>query len=149
MTQRLNRSRFTGGRRPQNRRRGAVTIIALTALLIVMALVGSMLKSALRSRRQLHTERDRRQTELLLQAGAGRAALRLKSEPDFRGDTWSVSSDAIAGQGAGQVTTEVSQAAESQFWQVHVVAEYPLDRDFPIRRSQTFQLTSTIVSTPE
>ena len=35
-------------------------------LLIVAAIIGSMLQSAIRARRQLHTERDRRQTELLL-----------------------------------------------------------------------------------
>lgn len=127
-------------------RRGMAVIAALTCLLIVTAIIGSMLQSALRARRQLHAERDRRQTELLLQAGADRAAFRLATESTFRGDTWDLPAESIVGRGAGRVTTEVSRSGDDPSWQVHIIAEYPLGRDFPIRRSQTFQIPS--VRTP-
>jgi hypothetical protein len=35
----------------------------------------------------------------------------------------------------------LSRPAESGYWQVHIVAEYPLGRDVPIRRSQTFKIS--------
>jgi type II secretory pathway component PulK len=124
-------------------------IAALTCLLIVTAIIGSMLQSALRARRQLHAERDRRQTELLLQAGADRAALRLATEPEFRGDTWDLPAESIVGRGAGRVTTEVSRSEDDPSWQVRIIAEYPLGRDFPIRRSQMFQIPSVTTQSQE
>jgi hypothetical protein len=114
-------------------------------LLIVTALVGNMLRGAITARRHLHAERDRRQTELLLQAGADRAARRLASDAQYRGDTWELPADAIVGNGAGRVTTELSRPAGSGQWQAHIVAEYPLGRDIPIRRSQTFQISDEFI----
>jgi hypothetical protein len=105
-------------------------------------MISSMLKSALLGRRHLRAERDCRQVELLVQAGADRAASILWSDPDFRGDTWILPAEAVVGSGAARVSTEVSRAADSENLQVRVVAEYPTDRDFPVRRSQTFQLTT-------
>jgi hypothetical protein len=124
-------------------------IAALTCLLIVTAIIGSMLQSALRARRQLHAERDRRQTELLLQAGANRALVRLAADPAFRGDTWNLPSESIVGQGAGRVTTDVSRSGSDPSWRVHVVAEYPRGRDFPIQRSHTFSIASATIPSQE
>jgi type II secretory pathway component PulK len=135
-------------RRGCQRRSGVVLVAALVCLLIVTSIVGSMLQSALRARRQLHAERDRRQTELLLAAGASRAAARLASDAEFLGDAWTLPADDIVGLGAGRVTTEISRN-NNQAWQLHVVAEYPIGRDLPIRRSQTFQIPSPSAQTQE
>jgi hypothetical protein len=134
---RIHRRSF--GRRSRN---GLVLIAALVCLLVVTSMISSMLKSALIGRRHLRAERDRRQVELLVQAGADRAARILGSEPDFRGDTWNLPAEAIVGSGAARVSAEVSRAADSQNLQVRIVAEYPTDRDFPVRRSHSFQLTT-------
>jgi Tfp pilus assembly protein PilV len=141
MTQHAQRHRAER-RFTRSRRRGLVIIAALVCLLIVTSIVTAMLQNALRARRQLRAERDRRQVELLIEAGAGRAARRLASEPSFRGDTWDIPADAIVGSGAGRVTSEITPAADRENWQVRVVAEYPLGRDFPIRRSHTFPIAS-------
>jgi len=145
---------FQSSRRPirgqaRPRRSGLMIIAALVCLLVVTSIVGSMVQSALRARRQLHVERDRRQAELLLEAGANRAAARLAVEPGFLGETWELPAEAIIGQGDGHVTTEVSRNANNQNWQVHVVAEYPLDRDLPIRRSHTFQIVNPTTQSQE
>ena len=129
-------------RRSPRGRRGFAVVAALTCLLIVVAIAGSMLQNAIRARRQLHTERDCRQAELLLAAGADRATARLAAEPSFRGDVWELPAESVVDRGAGRVTTEISRAGNDRSWQVRVVAEYPLDRDFPIRRSHTFQFNS-------
>ena len=129
--------------RPANRR-GLMVIVALVCLLVVMSIVGSMLKNAMFSRRELLTERDRRQSELLLQAGANRAAMRLSVDPGFEGDTWELPAAAIVSSGSGRVVTEVTRSEDSRTWDIAVIAEYPLGRDFPIRRSHTFRITSPI-----
>lgn len=127
-------------RRLGTRRQGIVLIVSLVCLVIVMALIGGLLQGTLRARRQLHVERDRRQTELLLHAGIDRAALRLATEADYRGETWALPAESILGSGAGQVTIEASREADDRPWQVHVVAEYPAGSELSIRRSRTIHV---------
>lgn len=136
--------------RPVGRRRSGLMIVAaLVCLLVVTSIVGSMLRGALHARLELRAERDRRQVELLLEAGADRAAARFASEPEFRGDTWNLPAEAIVGHGDARVTTEISRHIDNDAWQVHVIAEYPLGRDFPTRRSHTFQKASAINQSQE
>lgn len=54
-------------------RRGAVLIVALVCMLVMMSIVGGMLQGAVLARRQLHEQRDLRQAEAILEAGADRA----------------------------------------------------------------------------
>ena len=107
-------------------RHGMMVIVALVCLLVVMSIVGSMLKNAIFTRRELLTERDRRQSELLLQAGANRAAIRLNADPSFQGDTWDLPAAAIASSGNGRVVTAVTRSEDSRTWDIAVIAEYPL-----------------------
>ena len=90
-------------------RSGAVLVAALVCLLIVMSILGTMLQSSLRTGRQLHVERDRQQAEFLLQAGADRAARLFATDPEFRGDTWTLPAEAILGHGGGVVTTSLAR----------------------------------------
>ena len=149
MRYRRNSTRTGMCRHSRRSHKGTVLIAALACLLIVTAIVGSMLQNTLRARRQLHTERDRRQTELLLQAGADRVAARLLLESDFRGDVWELPTEAIVGRGAGRVTTQVSRSDDGGPWQVRIIAEYPLGRDFPIQRSQTFKISTSTIQAQE
>lgn len=119
------------------RRSGTILVAALVALVIVMALLGALLQGTLRARRQLHTERDRRQAELLLQAGLDRAAIAVASKTGYRGESWELPAESITGGGAGLVTIETSREAEGKPWQIHVVAEYPAGSERSIRRSRT------------
>src|SRR5687767_9502053 len=104
-------------------RSGAVLVAALVCLLIVISILGTMLRATLRTGRQLHVERDRRQAELLLQAGADRAARLLASNSQFRGDTWTLPAEAILDQGGGTVTTSLARESEELPWQLQVSAE--------------------------
>ncbi len=126
----------------RGRSRGSVLVAALVCLAIIVAMVGSMLVAALAASRQLRAERDLRQCELLLQAGADRAAYRLASERSYRGETWTVSADKLAGSGDGQVTMELTSAPEQNTQQLHILAEYPAGSEISIRRSRTFTIPS-------
>jgi hypothetical protein len=133
----------------QQRRGGAVLVAALVALLIVMAMLASMLEGTLRARRQLHVQRDLRQTELLLQAGVERAALQLARDASFRGDTWNVPAESLADRGVGRVTTEISQQSDDGPWIVRIVAEFPLGTAASIRRSREFQIPISTLRSEE
>jgi hypothetical protein len=121
-------------------RRGTVLVAALVCLLVVMGILGAMLQGTLRAHRQLHRERDLRQTELLLQAASDRARYRLSNEPDYRGETWELPADAIAEKGAGRVIIEISPPVGQSARKAQLVAEYPLGGETSIRRSRTFQI---------
>jgi hypothetical protein len=109
-----------------------------------MAILSAMLLGALRAHRQLHRERDLRQTELLLQAGTERAVFRLAGDPNYRGETWELPAASIANSGNGRVTIEVSAAAGQNTKTAKVVAEYPLGNEWSIRRSRTFPIQSSL-----
>ena len=126
--------------RSKKSRCGLALVAALVCLLVVISLIGSMLQSALRSRRQLHAQRDLRQTECLLEAGADRAAFRLRGDPDYAGETWDVPAAEIIGRGDGQVVIEVKEADGGGGREVRVLAEYPSGSELSIRRSQTFAI---------
>ena len=136
-------------RRARHRPTGAVLFVALVCLLIIMSILGQMLQSSLRAQRQLHPERDLRQTELLLDAGIDRAAYRLGQNPDYRGETWQLAADSITGTAAGQVTIHATRAAATKPWQVTVLAEYPLDGALTIRRSRSLEIQPTLPPSEE
>jgi len=122
-----------------NDRRGVVLIAALVCLSIVLAMLGSMLLGALRRGRELHAERDRRQCELLLEAGVDRAVYRLAKEPSYRGETWTLRAPEITSHGSGLVRIKTSDDF-SQSRRLEVVAEYPAGDEFSIRRSRSLTL---------
>jgi hypothetical protein len=131
-------------------RRGTALIAALVCLVVVMALLGNMLVGALRIGRQMRGERDRRQCELLLQAGLDRAALRASAAAPYAGEVWDVPSAEIGGTGDGQVTIHVSRQGDTpprspplEALSIRVLAEYPVGSDSSIRRSRTVQLQNT------
>jgi type II secretory pathway component PulK len=122
------------------KRAGAAIIAALVCLLVVMAILGAMLRGTLRDYRQIRSERDLRQTELLLQAAHDRALERLKKESDYRGETWNLPADEIAGTGEGRVTIEIKPATVQAAGNAKLMAEYPLGGETSIRRSLVFQI---------
>jgi hypothetical protein len=114
-----------------------VLIAALVCLLILTSIIGTMLQTSLRSRRQLRSQRDLIQCELLLQAGVDRAAYRLSGASDYEGETWNVPAEALLGGGGGQVTIEASRESDDEPWNLRVAAEYPVGSEHSIRRSRT------------
>ena len=133
-------------RRP---RRGSVLVAALVCMLVVMMILGIMFQGVVRAHRQLHRERDLRQTELLLQAGCDRAAVQLSNAEEYHGETWSLPADMVVGAGRGRVTIETTRSGSQPTWEVKVVAEYPQGSETSIRRSRTFQLPIQIHSQQE
>jgi len=131
------------------RRRGVVLVAALVCLLIVTAMLGQMLLGVVRSGRQLHVERDRRQCELLLQAGLQRAEHQLTQKPDYAGETWKVAEQDLLSQGAGEVKIERMSDENDATVRLLIVAEYPAGTEHSVRRSRTIDLKIAATSTEE
>jgi len=129
-------------RRHRRPHRGLMVFIVLTCLVIVTTMVFAMLYGAVRSQRQLLVERDRRQCELLLQAGADRAMAQFGASDQFLGDTWTVQAEAITGLAAGSVTSSIIENPANQTRQLHVVAEYRSGDPFAIHQSRDFSIPS-------
>jgi Tfp pilus assembly protein PilX len=142
MTQQLSLRCRARLRRDVRRQSGAVLVVALVSMLVVMMIMSAMLQGTLRVRRHLRAQRDLRQTEFLLQAGADRAAFRLTNATDYRGETWNLPADEMVGNGEGRVTIVASRDSDARPWEVHVVAEYPTGSESSIRRSRTFFVQS-------
>ena len=140
--------RRCGRARRLPQKRGMALVTALVCLLVVMAMLGQMLLGAIRAGRQLHIERDRRQCELLLQAGIERAAHRFESDPNYAGETWKVTSDELLGKGAGEVSIERAADESSDSQRLLITAEYPAGSERSVRRSRSISLT-TETTNPE
>src|SRR5262245_61654987 len=124
----------------RRRCQGSILIAALVCLIIIVAIISSMLAAALTAGRHLRAERDLRQCELLLQAATDRAAHRLATERDYRGETWNVPADKIASGGEGRVTIELSSDPQENKQKLAIIAEYPAGNETSIRRSRTINL---------
>ena len=75
-------------RRPARRRSGSLLFCVLACLASVAALVGLLARDATAMRREAKLRFQRMQTERLLDAGILRAAIRLRDDPDYAGETW-------------------------------------------------------------
>jgi hypothetical protein len=134
-----------------NRRRqqGSVLIAAIVCLAIIVAIICSMLVGALSATRQLRTERDLRQCELLLQAATERATHRLATERNYRGETWNVSAYKIIGAADGKATIEISSDRHATTQKLAIIAEYPAGSETSIRRSRIFSIPNKQTSAQE
>ncbi len=72
----------------RQRRSGALIICVLVCMLVAVTLVGTAAQLALRSRREVRTQQQMLQTELLLDAGVLRAAQQLELSADYQGESW-------------------------------------------------------------
>ena len=118
-------------------RRGAVLVCVLVCLTITTLLLIALLKQTLHARRQLRIERNARQTEWLVQAGVERAAFRLAESAEYNGEQWELAADAIVGAAPGTVEISVNREQPGKV-RVQIVAEYPAQSEFSIRRTREF-----------
>jgi len=114
-----------------------VLICVVASLAVAAVLAAAMLKSTLLTMRQIRTEGRLRQAQWLVQAGAERAAFRLTSDPEYTGEQWSLTADAIVGTDPGLVTISVTRPSKDRA-SVRVVAEYPSGEATSIRRTRDF-----------
>lgn len=78
-------------------RSGAILICVLACLAIVTAMVTATIRSALRSHVEVRSQRDLRQTELVLEAGILRARQQVAASRDYAGEIWQLADEVLPG----------------------------------------------------
>ena len=89
------------------RRRGAIMIVALICLVLVSALLGSLLKTAVAQRKQLRHEAEHLQAAWLAESGVARAASRLATDRGYEGETWKIPAQELSGRFSAEVRISV------------------------------------------
>lgn len=128
-------------------RQGALLIAALACMAVVIAIIGVLFSSSLRTRRQLHSERDLRQVELLVDAGLRRAVAKLSADESYDGETWRIPADQLLLNGAAEVAISIGSPTDSEdssedgeSVDVTVAAHYPLNVVRTVQRTRTFTI---------
>ncbi|MBD3672560.1 MAG: hypothetical protein HUJ26_03445 [Planctomycetaceae bacterium] len=132
----MNRISHKASRLCEPTRCGAVTIVVLLAMLIVFSIGLTMLETTLRERERTLQFEQRQQSTWLAESGIERAAMQLKSNPDYEGETWTLNQQELGGSDDGVVTIKVTPEENSDRRLVTVVADYPTDPHQHIRTSR-------------
>lgn len=102
------------------KRSGVLAVFVLACLVVAAALMAITVEVAIRARRQTRLEHQMVQTEWLLDAGIRRATVKLRNQPEFKGETW-VPSGALERFGSASVEIAVTNDDTSSK-QVEVIA---------------------------
>jgi hypothetical protein len=117
-------------------------ILVLTIVLLLFGLFVRQLRS---ERRQLDLEERKAQLAWLAQAGLERAAYRLFSEPDYKGETWTIAAEWVSSRHPADVQITVGPLpGKPGARRVTVVALEPRESATPLRSSM-----ATRVDLPE
>ena len=115
-------------------RRGAAMIFALIALLVASIIIGSLLKTAGMSHRQLKKDENRLQASLLADAGCDRIRMLLQTQADFTSGEWNVSAEQFGSGRSGQVQMTVATDPNNPDRRIIMaVAHYPVGQPDAVR----------------
>jgi Tfp pilus assembly protein PilX len=122
-------------------RRGAVMVFALMALLVASLMIGSLLKTAGMSHRQLKKDEHRLQASFLADAGCERARMLLQTQPDFSSGEWSIPPEQLAPDRSAKVLMTVSTDLNQPDQRiVTAVAQYPLGHPDLVRITRQIRI---------
>jgi len=128
------RSSGTPKVRRADRRRGAVLVMVLICAIVVLAILLSLVKLAVAGRRVVDQQSWQVQAAWLAESGLERAAWRLAADADYRGESWTLPAEQLAGADAAVVQIRVETIPEqSNRRLVRVQADYP---DHPQHRAR-------------
>jgi type II secretory pathway pseudopilin PulG len=105
--------------------------------MVVMSIMGSVIRSLLMEMRQSRQAAIELQSHWLAEAAVARAAVRLKANPEYKGESWKVEFSLAASNSddrSGVADIRVERGDEGQPTRVSVEAKYP---DDPRRRART------------
>jgi len=136
---------FAASRPGSHRRRGALLIFAMIALLVSSMLGASLLNSSVTAVRQLEREHRQLQATWLADAGCQRALYRLRTEPDYRSEEWTVVANPASLSFDGVVRITIAPAeTHSEEWIIAAVAEYPKGNADAVRVRKSWTVARTL-----
>jgi hypothetical protein len=133
-------------RYPRQPRQAVVLVVALVCLLVALSIATTMVTETISRRVQLPVELQARQAALLVQAGRGRAAVRLADDADYHGESWTPKLNGDESKTLVEIRVE---SLDDNRARVQVTVNYPDSGPQSIRRSLVFSPTYTNLSPEE
>ncbi len=135
--------RWPSGARPnRSNRQGVAIILGLVCLAMASVLMAVVTRIALIERGAARDESRRVQTAWLVESALDRARARLAADPDYSGETWKITPDALGGRHGAAVLIEVVASDEDPRQRiVRVRADYPEDPVNRVRKSKQLLVT--------
>jgi len=116
------------------RHRGAVLLVAVVLIAVASVIFLSLLRLSVAQRGRVESEAWQLQAAWLAESALERAAARLADEPDYQGETWTLSAEDLGTRHGAAVTIQTETMAEQrQRRLIRVEADYP---DRPQRRAR-------------
>lgn len=132
-----------------DRRRGGAALVALVCLSVIGVVVVGLLRVSKARADQVRLIEWRCQADWLVEAGLERAAARIKADPTYEGETWSIPAESL-GRRSASVVIEMTPGAEGEddLLRVLIRADYPSDGpdDDRVRRSKTFGIMPNVLN---
>jgi len=122
----------------RSNQRGLAIVPAFVCLVLVTLFCGVLLKLAASHRALVRSESNKTQVDWLVESGMEKAAAKLLANPDYRGETWELAANEMAG-GKPAVVRIVVETLEKdpKHPRVRVEADYPRDDTLRARSSKT------------
>ncbi len=120
-------------------RRGAASVVALAALVLLTMVSALMLKTSLARIELARLEENRLQADWLLEAGLERAIVQLAIDNDYQGETWKIEAESLGGRSA-VVQIKVAFEADSDWTEVTIEAVYPAELDKKARKVRVYRI---------
>lgn len=118
-------------------RRGTILLLVLVCVLIAGALMASVVRSTTLRRAQQRQEFARWQASRLADSGLARAAARLASDTNYRGETWDIPAEALGGR-PGRVTIALTPDPQGEApWLARATASWPALEEGASRRAHS------------
>ena len=122
----------------RSNRRGLAIVPAFVCLVLVTLFCGVLLKLAASHRVLVRSESRKTQADWLVESGLERASARLSVDPQYRGETWELAANEMAGGKAAVVRINVETLNnDPKRRRVRVEADYPRDDTLRARSSST------------
>ena len=122
------------------RRQGIALLAAIVCVSIATAVMCGLVHLATQAYRETELEQRREQAGWIAESGVERALARLTANPEYSGEQWSLSAEAIGGRHNAEVTIQVEPLEGRENWRrVRVVADYPLEPSLRVRQTREFR----------
>lgn len=133
--------------RMNHRRRGAAFVLFMVILLLLMMAAGAMTQYVMLQRSQTESQLLSTQSDWLLQSGLERAVSQLRQDPNYAGETWTVSVASSGSPRDGELMIAVSSGPGADQRVVDVRATVDPGQPERASRSRQFLVSTAIQKT--
>lgn len=115
-------------------RRATILVAVVISLFVAMLIALALVRGLVAQQRQLRSVERELQSLWLAESAFNRAAVRVREDPDYAGETWSIDSGQMSSRFDGKVEIRVTASQDSpETLIVAVQSDFP---DDPIHRSR-------------